>query len=55
MTNSSEHEQSLVSLGDQLKFLAAWADLVPAAHRTQVAQLIGRLALLIGDVVADTE
>ena len=55
MTNEHESEQSQVSLGAQLRFLAVWADQVPAAHRTQVSQQISRLALLIGDVVGDTE
>ena len=55
MTNDHESEQTQVSLGDQLRFLAIWADQVPGAHRTQVRQQISRLALLIGEVVGDTE
>ena len=55
MTNEHESEQSQVSLGEQLRFLAIWADQVPGAHRTQVSQQISRLALLIGDVVGDSE
>ena len=55
MTNDNESEQTQASLGDQLRFLAIWADQVPAAHRTQVSQQISRLAVLIGDVVGGTE
>ena len=55
MTNENESEQSQVSLGEQLRFLAIWADQVPGAHRTQVSQQISRLALLIGEVVGDSE
>lgn len=55
MTNQNESEQTQVSLGEQLRFLAIWADQVPGAHRTQVSQQISRLALLIGEVVGDSE
>jgi hypothetical protein len=60
MTDTNESEQTSIhfysdDLGERLKRLAPWADKVPTPHRLQVSGLIDRLALLIGQAVADTE